>query len=457
MSRRLQATMLAALFVALMACAPAVRAQTSGPGLEQEFRQLGLEQEIRQRAAQVEGKLIAWRRDIHEHPELGEQEIRTARLVAEHLRSLGLEVRTGVANTGVVALLKGGKPGPVVALRADMDALPVKEPAGLPFASTAKGRYLGREVDVMHACGHDAHVAILMATAEVLVAMKDKLPGTVKFMFQPAEEGPSLYPAFNGKSWGAKLMIQQGVLADPRPDAVFGLHVTSGMSSGRIGYRPGAAMASADELRIKVTGRQGHAGVPWRAVDPITTTAQIVLGVQTIVSRRADLMKSPTVVSISTINGGSRFNIVPETVEMTGTIRTYDPDVRKGVHADIKQVAENIAASANARADVEIIELYDVLVNPADMTSRMAPVLERAADGNIGIVNPSGAAEDFSFFLKEVPGLFFYVGIVPRDQDPYEAAPNHSPNFFIDEKALVVGVRALAAVTVNYLTGAKTD
>jgi amidohydrolase len=338
-----------------------------------------------------------------------------------------------------------------------MDALPVKEPAGLPFASKAKGKYLGREVDVMHACGHDAHTAILMATAEILAAMKDKLPGTVKFIFQPAEEGPSLYAAFTGKSWGAKLMIREGVLADPRPDAVFGLHVTSGMSFGRIGYRPGAAMASADELRIKVTGRQGHAGYPWRTVDPITTASQIVLGIQTIVSRRTDLMKSPTVVSISTINGGSRFNIVPEVVEMTGTIRTYDSDVRKGVHADIKQVAENIAASANAKAEVEIIELYDVLVNPADMATRMAPVLERAADGNIQVVSPSGAAEDFSFFLKEVPGLFFYVGVVPRGQDPGAAAPNHSPNFLIDEKALVVGVRALAAVTVNYLTGAKTE
>jgi amidohydrolase len=439
---------LSLLAAALIAVAPSARAQSIVPDLEQE---------IRQRAAQIEDKLIAWRRDIHEHPELGEQETRTAALVAEHLRKLGLEVKTGVANTGVVALLKGGKPGPVVALRADMDALPVKEPAGLPFASKAKGKYLGREVDVMHACGHDAHTAILMATAEVLTAMKDKLPGAVKFMFQPAEEGPSLYAALTGKSWGAKQMIKEGVLADPRPDAVFGLHVTSGLPAGRVGYRPGAAMASADELRIKVTGRQGHAGYPWRTVDPVTTAAQIVLGAQTIVSRRTDLMKSPTVVSISTINGGARFNIVPETVEMTGTIRTYDADVRKGVHADLKQVAENIAASAGAKAEVEIIELYDPLVNNARMASRMAPVLERAADGDIQVVNPTGAAEDFSFFLNEVPGLFFNVGIVPRDQDLAKAAPNHSPNFFIDEKALVVGVRALATVTVNFLAGAKTD
>lgn len=416
-----------------------------------------LEQEIRQRAAQIEDKVIGWRRDIHEHPELGEQETRTAALVADHLKRLGLEVKTGVAQTGVVALLKGGKPGPVVALRADMDALPVKEPAGLPFASKAKGKYLGREVDVMHACGHDAHTAILMATAEVLAGMKDKLPGTVKFIFQPAEEGPSLYPALTGKSWGAKQMIKEGAFADPRPDAVFGLHMSSGLPVGRVGYRAGAAAASADELRIKVTGRQGHAGYPWRAVDPVTTAAQIVLGVQTIVSRRTDLMRSPTVVSISTINGGSRFNIVPETVEMTGTIRTYDAGVRKGVHADIKQVAENIAASANAKAEVEIIELYDPLVNNDRMVARMTAVLERAADGNTQVVNPTGAAEDFSFFLNEVPGMFFNIGVVPADQDVNKAAPNHSPNFFLDEKSLVVGVRALASVTVNYLAGAKTD
>ena len=447
MSHRIRFAAMTAALLMVTAFAPA-RAQSIVPDLEQE---------IRERAAQIEDKLIAWRRDIHEHPELGEQETRTAALVAEHLKKLGLEVKTGVANTGVVAVLKGGKPGPVVALRADMDALPVKEPAGLPFASKAKGKYLGREVDVMHACGHDAHTAILMATAEILTAMKDKLPGTVKFMFQPAEEGPSLYAAFTGKSWGAKQMIREGVLADPRPDAVFGLHVTSGLPAGRVGYRGGAAMASADELRIKVTGRQGHAGYPWRTVDPVTTAAQIVLGVQTIVSRRTDLMKSPTVVSISTINGGSRFNIVPDMVEMTGTIRTYDAAVRKGVHRDLKQVAENIAASADAKAEVEIIELYDPLVNNDKMTARMAPVLARAADNDIQVVNPSGAAEDFSFFLNEIPGMFFNVGVVPRDQDLAKAAPNHSPLFMVDEKALVVGVRTLAAVTVNYLAGARTD
>jgi amidohydrolase len=416
-----------------------------------------LEKEIRQRASQIESKLIAWRRDIHQHPELGEQETRTSGLVAEHLVNLGLEVKTGVGRTGVIAILKGGRPGPVVALRADMDALPVKEPEGLPFASKAKGKYLGREVDVMHACGHDAHTAILMATAEMLTAMKDRLPGTVKFIFQPAEEGPSLYPAFTGKIWGARAMIKEGALQDPKPDAVFGLHVSAGLPSGRIGYRAGAAMASADELRIKVIGQGGHAGYPWRAIDPVTTAAQIVLGVQTVVSRRTDLMKSPTVVSVSTINGGSRWNIVPDTVDMTGTIRTYDAGVRAGVHRDIRQITENIAASANAKAEVEIIELYDPLVNNDRVTARMVPVLERAADGDAILNERLGASEDFSFFLNEIPGLFFQVGIVPRDRDLSTAAPNHSPNFFIDEKALVVGVRALAMVTVDYLAAAKTD
>jgi len=365
-----------------------------------------LEQEIRQRAAQIETKLIAWRRDIHEHPELGEQETRTAGVIAEHLTKLGLEVKTGVARTGVIAILKGSKPGPVVALRADMDALPVKEPEGLPFASKVKGKYLGREVDVMHACGHDAHTAILMATAEVLTAMKDKLAGTVKFMFQPAEEGPSLYPAFTGKIWGARAMIKEGALQDPKPDVVFGLHVNSGLPSGRIGYRAGPAMASADELRIKVTGRQGHAGYPWRAVDPVTTAAQIVLGLQTVVSRRTDLMKSPTVVSVTTINGGSRFNIVPDTVDMTGTICTYDAGVRAAVHRDIRQIAENIALSANAKAEVEIIELYDPLVNNERVTARVLPVLERAANGDVVLMNVLARASLTASRLKLTPLVF---------------------------------------------------
>jgi amidohydrolase len=436
-------------FVLLAAAwTPPAQAQSPAPDLEKE---------IRERAAAIESKLIAWRRDIHEHPELGEQETRTSALVAAHLTSLGLEVKTGVGNTGVVGLLKGAKPGPVVALRADMDALPVKEPPGLPFASKVKMKYLGRDVDVMHACGHDAHTAIMMATAEVLTAMKDELPGAVKFIFQPAEEGPSLYPAAADKTWGAKLMVQQGVLQNPKPDTVFGLHVSSGLPAGQLAYRGGPAMASADELRIKVTGRQGHAGYPWRAIDPVTTASEIVLGLQTIVSRRTDLMKSPAVVSVSTINGGSRWNIVADSVEMTGTIRTYDQEVRKGIHRDIKQIAENIANSANAKAEVDIVELYDPTVNNERVTARMVPVLERAADGDAILSERSGAAEDVSVLLAQVPGLYFNLGIVPRSQDVTKAAPNHSPDFFIDESALVVGVRALAMVTVNYLAAVKTD
>jgi amidohydrolase len=416
-----------------------------------------LEQEIRLRATQIESKLIAWRRDIHQHPELGQQETRTAALVADHLTKLGLNVKTSVAGTGVVAILNGAKVGPVVALRADMDALPVKEPDGLPFASKAKGTYLGHEVDVMHACGHDAHTAILMATAEVLTAMKDKLPGVVKFIFQPAEEGPSLYAPFTGKNWGAKAMIREGVLRDPKPDAMFALHVVADLPSGQIGYRPGPSLASGDELRIKVIGRQGHGGIPWRAVDPVTTAAQIVLGLQTVVSRRTDLMKSPTVVSVTIINGGSKFNIVPGSVDMTGTIRTYDAGVRTGVHRDIRQIAAHIAISANAKAEVDIIELYDPLVNDANLTARMAPVLERATEGDALLIDRVTASEDFSFFLNEVPGLFFVLGIVPRDQDILQAAPNHSEKFFVDEAALVVGVRALAMVAVNYLTSSKNN
>jgi amidohydrolase len=443
MSRRLRFLL---PFVLLAASMPSpAQAQSPVPDLEKE---------IRQRAAAIESKLIAWRRDIHEHPELGQQETRTSALVAAHLTSLGLEVKTGVAVTGVVAVLKGAKPGPVAALRADMDALPVKEPPGLPFASKARMKHLGREVDVMHACGHDAHTAILMATAEVLTAMKDKLPGTVKFIFQPAEEGPTLFPF---GAWGAKLMVQQGVLQNPKPDVVFALHVNSGLPAGQLSYRGGPARASADGLRIRVIGRQGHAGFPWRAIDPITTASQIVLGLQTIVSRRTDLMKSPAVVSITTINGGSVGNIVPDSVEMTGTIRTYDQGVRKAIHRDIRQIAESIAIGADARAEVNITEVYDPTLNDERVTARMAPVLERAADGDAIRGELSGAADDVSVFLAQVPGLYFNLGIVPRSQDVTKAAPNHSPDFFIDESALVVGVRALAMMTVNYLASEKTD
>ena len=409
-----------------------------------------LEAAVRDRTASIEGKLIGWRRDIHQHPELGDQETRTSGIVADHLRSLGLEVRTGVARTGVVAVLKGAKPGPTVALRADMDALPVKEPKGLPFASQAKAQYLGKEVDVMHACGHDAHTAILMAVAEVLTSLRDQLPGTVQFIFQPAEEGSSVYPPGSGQISGAELMVKEGVFAKTKPGAVFGLHVLPG-KSGEIAYRAGAVLASSDDLEIKVTGKQGHGGMPWQTIDPITTSAQIVNGLQTIVSRKVDLTASPAVVTIGTINGGTRANIVPETVEMTGTIRTYDEGIRTQVHDDIATVAGKIAESAGAKAEVSISHGYDTTVNNEELTGRMLPVLERAADGRIRRSLPVGASEDFSVFAQEAPGLFVFLGITPEGQDPTKAAPNHSPNFFVDEGALVVGARTMASLAVNYL------
>ncbi len=409
-----------------------------------------LEAKIREQAAAIEAKLIAWRRDIHQHPELGDQENRTARLVTEHLRSLGLEVRTGIARTGVVGILKGAKPGRTVALRADMDALPVKEPEGLSFASHAKGQHWGKEVDVMHACGHDTHTAMLMAAAEVLAGMKGDLPGTVQFIFQPAEEGSSLFAPGSGKTWGAKLMLQEGIFAQTKPDAVFGLHVMPG-HSGEVFYRSGATTASGDFLDIMVTGKQGHGGMPWNTIDPIATSALIISGLQTVVSRKANLTLSPAVVTIGTIHGGEAGNVIPETVQMTGTIRTYDQQVRELIHRDSRMTAEKIAESAGAKADVSIVKIYDTTVNNERLAEWARPVLQRATDGRVSRGPLVGASEDFSFFAEATPGLFIFMGITPRDQDPAKAAPNHSPGFFVDESALVIGTRTMASLAVNFL------
>ena len=411
----------------------------------------GLETEVRKRASAVEEKVIKWRRDIHEHPELADQETRTSHLVAEHLRSLGLEVRTGVARTGVIGVLQGGKPGRSMALRADMDALPVKEPEGLPFASKARQPYLGKEVDVMHACGHDAHTAMLMGVAEVLAGIKDQLPGTVLFIFQPAEEGPSLFTPASGKTWGAKLMLEEGAFKDPKPDAVFGLHVMPG-PLGQISYRTGATAASSDDLEIIVTGRQGHGGMPWNTIDPVTTSALVITGLQTVVSRRANLTASPAVVTIGTINGGTRANIVPDKVAMAGTIRTYDEKVRAQLGDDVKLTAQKIAESAGAKAEVRITPMYATTVNDAALAAAMAPALKRAADGNVAESPLAGASEDFSFYAQAVPGLYVFLGVTPKDQDPAKAAPNHNPKFFVDEHALVIGVRTMATLAVDFLT-----
>ena len=405
---------------------------------------------VQKRAADVEQKLIAWRRDIHQNPELGDQEKRTAKLVAEHLRGLGLDVRTGVARTGVVGVLKGAKPGRTVALRADMDALPVKETTGLPFASTATTQYKGAEAPVMHACGHDTHTAMLMATAEVLTGMKNQLPGTVVFIFQPAEEGSSVVAPGSG-SWGAKLMLEEGLFQELKPAAVFGLHVLPGRS-GELFYRSGATMASGDELKVRVTGKQGHGGMPWNTIDPVTTSALIISGLQTIVSRRANLTVSPTVITVGSIHGGTSANVVPETVDMTGTIRTYDEQGRKQVKDDIQRTAEKIAESAQAKAEVTITDMYATTVNNDQLARQMRPVLEKASGKPASISPLQGASEDFSYFAQATPGLFVFLGITPRDQDPATAAPNHNPNFFVDESALVVGVRAMSSMALAFLT-----
>jgi len=397
--------------------------------------------------AQIEPSLLMWRRDLHQHPELGNREFRTAGIVANHLEELGLEVQTKVAHTGVVGLLKGALPGPVVALRADMDGLPVEERVDLPFASKVRAQWNGEEVGVMHACGHDAHVAILMAVASVLAGLRAQLKGSVKFIFQPAEELPP-----DGEEGGAKLMIEQGALQNPAPDAIFGLHVTSRLPTGVIGYRSGPTMASADRFRISVTGRQTHGAMPWLGVDPIVTAAQVVLGLQTIVSRQVDITQEPAVVTVGAIKGGNRENIIPESVEMIGTIRTFDEGMRDDIHARVKETAESIAKAGRAGCDVCIRKDYPVTVNDAQLTEAMLPTLERVAGADRVVMTPKiTGSEDFSFFQHVVPGLFFFVGVTPAGQDPRSAAPNHSPLFRIDEAGLTLGVRALAQVACDFL------
>jgi amidohydrolase len=413
-----------------------------------------LEQQAYTRAAAVEEKLIKWRRDIHQHPELGDQETRTAKLVADHLQKLGLEVHTGIARTGVVGILTGGRPGPTVALRADMDALPVKEPDTLPFASKARGMYHGKEVDVMHACGHDAHTAMLMATAEVLAGLRKQLPGKVMFIFQPAEEGSSVVMPGQAKLWGAQLMLQEGLFDKFKPDAVFAVHVMPG-PSGEISWRTGATTASSDDLQITVTGQQGHGGMPWNTIDPIVTSAQVLTGLQSVVSRRTNLTQSPAVVTVGMIQGGSAPNIVPNSVYMAGTIRTYDDKVRAQVGRDVKFSTEKIAESAGATAEVKVVPAYSTTLNDEKLAARMAPALKRAAAGKVSTAPLVGASEDFSFFSRQVPGLYFFLGITPAGQDPANAAPNHNPNFFVDESALIVGTRAMSAATINFLETGK--
>jgi amidohydrolase len=429
----------------LALCAAAV---LSGTVAHAQGTPAALQRAIDAAASRVEPQVIAWRRDIHEHPELSGQEVRTERVVAEHLRRLGIETTTGVGGHGVLGVLRGGKPGAVVALRADMDALPVTEVNELPFRSRVTATYRGQNVGVMHACGHDTHVAMLMGVAEVLSGMKAQLPGTVKFFFQPAEENPPI--------GGAKPMIDAGVMENPHVDAVFGVHVGPG-PSGQIAYRAGATQASADNLEILVKGRQTHGAMPWGGVDPVVVASQLVLGLQGIVSRQTNIAVSPTVITIGSIHGGVRGNIVPDSVMMVGTIRTFDETERANIHERIKRTAANIAEASGATAQVMIDIGYPVSRNNVDLTRRMLPTLQRAA-GSAGVVEAPliMASEDFAHFQAMVPSLFISLSVTPPSMDWRTAAGNHSPLFMVDEAALKTGVRALSSLAIEYLTAPAT-
>ena len=402
--------------------------------------------ELKSANKSVSEKVIKWRRHLHQYPELSNREFETAKYVAKHLRSLGLEVQTGVAHTGVVAKLKGGKKGPLIALRADMDALPVKEQVDLPFASTQTTEYKGNTVGVMHACGHDNHVAILMAAAESLVKIKDQLAGDILFVFQPAEEG-----APDGEEGGAELMLKEGLFKE-KPEAVFGLHVTSSLNTGQIGFREGPLMASADKFTITVKGRQTHGSRPWNGVDPIVASSQIIMATQTIASRQVDVTKAPSVVSFGAINGGVRNNIIPDQVEMVGTIRTFDQEMRADIKKRLAKTAEMVAESGGAEAHVHIDHGYPVTVNDVELTKKMTPTLAGIVGKENLITTPLiTGAEDFSYYALETPGMFFFLGVTPKGQDAVTAPSNHSPHFFADEKALQLGVNAMTQLVVDYL------
>ncbi|MEX0740899.1 MAG: amidohydrolase [Pseudohongiella sp.] len=399
---------------------------------------------VQDQVNQVMPQVIEWRRDFHQHPELGNREFRTAGIIAEHLESLGMEVETGIAHTGVIGILRGGQPGPVVALRADMDALPVEEQVDLPFASQVRTEYNGQDVGVMHACGHDNHMAILMGAASVLAGMQADLPGTVMFIFQPAEEG-----APEGEEGGAELMLAEGIFEDLRPDAVFGLHVWP-IPAGVIAVREGGTMASSDSFTIKVQGQQTHGAAPWAGIDPIVVASQIVMGLQTIPSRQLNATTTPSIVTVGAINGGLRSNIIPDSVEMIGTLRTFDADTRTQIHERVRRTAEQIAASAGATAEVDISLGYPVTSNDPELTRAMQPTLQRVVGDNL-IESPLiTGAEDFSYYANEVPGMFFFLGIAADDPDM--VYPNHSPYFYADESALPVGVKAMTALALDFLS-----
>lgn len=401
-------------------------------------------------AAQAEAitpKVVAWRRDLHQNPELGNAEHRTAALVAEHLRALGLEVRTGVAHTGVVGILRGGRPGPVVALRADMDALPVAEAPGLPFASTATGTYQGQTVPVAHACGHDAHVAMLMGAAEILAGVRDRLPGTVVFLFQPAEEGPP-----PGETGGARLMVEEGALADPAPEAVFGLHVVPGRPS-TVFYRPRGFMAASDRIDITLSGRQTHGAWPWRGVDVVALSADVIQTINTLTARTVDPTTTPTVFTLATVAAGVRYNIIPEQATLSGTLRTFDVAQREALLDRARRAVENLADTYGARAEFNVRQNAPLVFNDPELSAWLAPVLvEAAGEGAVDpAAPPTTVAEDFSYFQLAVPGVYYHLGATPAGIDPAEAPPSHSPGFDVDESVLPLGVRTHVLTALRFL------
>lgn len=406
-----------------------------------------LQVKLDQQAKGIEPKVIEWRRHLHQNPELSNRETKTAAYIADHLKALGLKVQTGVAVTGVVALLETGKPGPVIALRADMDALPVTERNSLSFASKVKTVFNGQETGVMHACGHDTHVAMLMGVAEILTKNKTELRGIIKFIFQPAEES-----APDGEEGGADLMVKEGVLENPKVEAIFGLHISSITPLGKLTYRPGGILAASDRFSIKIKGRQSHGSSPWSSIDPIVVSAQIINGLQTIISRQTELTKEAAVITVGRMQGGIRENIIPEEAFLAGTIRTLDTAMQQKIHDKLVLTATKIAESAGATAEVKITRETPVTFNDPALTQKMAPSLQRTAGAsNTIVINAITGAEDFAFYQKRVPGLFFFVGAMPPDQDPSTVPSHHTPDFMIDERAFVTGVKAMLNLTVDYM------
>lgn len=406
------------------------------------------DKQIEKMVAQTEKDVIEWRHWFHENAELSNREFKTAERIASILKEIGYEPQTGVAKTGVVAILKGGKPGPVVGLRADIDGLPVKERVELPWASKQVAEYNGAEVPVMHACGHDTHISILLGVAKMLYEIKDQVPGTVKFIFQPAEEG-----APKGEEGGAELMVKEGVLKNPDVDAIFGLHINAQTPVGTLKVRPEGIMAAVNSMRIDIKGKQAHGSAPWDGVDPVVTAAQMINNFQSIISRNMQLTKAPAVLTIGAIHGGVRYNIIPEDLYMLGTIRTLDADMRTQILQRIREVAQQTAESNNAEVEVWIDEGYPVTYNEPSLYNKMLPTLKRAAGNeNVEIIKPITGAEDFSFFQEQIPGLYFFVGGCPPDRDPKKVAGHHTPDFYVDDSGMKLGMKAMMGLTLDYMT-----